>query len=227
LVTGTLLVLLAAREAGVKRVVYATSAGVYGQSSQPPRRESDPLCPHSLYAAAKVMGELYCETFSQVYQLETVRLRYGHVYGPRQAHEGPSAAIIPRLLLALLSRRNPVIYGDGLQPHDFIYVEDVVQGNLLAAQATRACGKVYNLGCGRQTTLLEVVGHLNELLGTCLPPVHEKPRLGDIGCDVADNTLAQAELGFCHYMDLKKGLQHCIDYYGGRQSNPDKPAAAG
>src|SRR5262249_13617856 len=145
---GTLNVLLAAREARVRRVIYAACASAYGDAPMP-RRESDPLQPVSPYAVAKVTGEHYCAAFSYVYGFETVRLRYFSVFGPRQRFGAPDSSVIPLFFEALLAGRRPVIYGDGMQTRDFTYVDDVVQANLLAAEAPRVSGRVYNIASGR------------------------------------------------------------------------------
>src|SRR5262249_484064 len=149
----------------------------------------------------------FCEAFSHVYGLETVRLRYFNVYGPRQAAGSPYAAVIPLILEALLEGRSPVIYGDGLQSRDFTYVGDVVQANLLAARAAPVPGKVYNVAFGRSTTLLQLVQYANQLLGTNISPLHAPPRPGDVHQSAADTSLSQAELGFCPYTDVRKGLE--------------------
>jgi UDP-glucose 4-epimerase len=222
--TGTLLLLLAAREAGVRRVIHAASASAYGDCGSAPRRETDPARPLSPDAVAKLAGELYCETFTQVFGLETVRLRYFSVYGPRQAGGGPYAAVVPLFLEALLDGRSPVIFGDGLQSRDFTYVGDVVQANLLAAQSARAAGKVYNVAFGRRTSLLELLYHASDLLGTHLAPIHAPPRPGDVRHSFADTALAQAELGFCPCTDLREGLRLCLPYYRARR---ERPAIAG
>jgi UDP-glucose 4-epimerase len=218
--SGTLLLLLAARDARARRVVYAASSSVYDDSEKLPRRETDPTRPLSPYAVAKLAGEQYCAAFTQVYGLQTVRLRYFNVYGPRQSPDGPHAAVIPLFLEALLGGRSPVIYGDGLQSRDFTFVGDVVQANLLAAGAPRAAGKVYNVAFGRRTTLLELLRQANELLGTDIPPVHAPPRLGDVRHSVADTALGQAELGFCPCTDLRRGLELCLPYYRDRCVGP-------
>jgi nucleoside-diphosphate-sugar epimerase len=215
--TGTLRLLLAARDARVRRVIYAASSSAYGNSDKLPKQEADPTRPLSPYAAAKLAGEQYCAAFTQVYGLETVRLRYFNVYGPRQSPDSPYAAVIPLFLQALLEGRSPVIYGDGLQSRDFTFVADVVQANLLAAGASRAAGKVYNVAFGRRTTLLELLRHANELLGTDIPPVHAPPRPGDVRHSLADTALGQAELGFCPYTDVRRGLELCLPHYRKRR----------
>jgi UDP-glucose 4-epimerase len=210
--TATLHLLQAAREAGVRRVIYAATSTAYGNSDRLPNRETDLPRPLSPYAVAKLAGEHYCETFTQLYGLETVRLRYFNVFGPRQSAQGPYAAVIPRTLEQMMEGRNPIIHGDGLQSRDFTYVDDVVQANLLAARAQRVAGKVYNIAYGQRTTLLELVNYANALLGTNLKPTHVPPRPGDIRHTLADTTRAQAELGYCASTDLKEGLNRCIKY---------------
>src|SRR5947208_2603828 len=177
---GTLNVLLAAREAGVRRVVYAASSSAYGNSARLPKSESDPAAPLSPYAAAKLAGENYCAAFSEVYGLETVRLRYFNVFGPRQTPDSPYAAVIPLFIQALTSGKQPTIHGDGGQSRDFTFVADVVQANLLAADAPGVSGRVFNVACGKQTSLLQLIGCLNELLGTKISPQHAAPRAGDV-----------------------------------------------
>jgi UDP-glucose 4-epimerase len=210
--TGTLQVLMAAHGAQVRRVIYAASSSAYGNASKMPIREIDPIQPTSPSAVAKLAGEHYCSSFSQVYGLETVRLRYFNVFGPRQVTDGPSAAVIPSFVGAMLSGRSPVIHGDGLQTRDFTFVDDVVQANLLAAEAPRATGKVFNIGSGRRTSLVELVQTMNQILGTNLRPVHDKPRPADFRHMQADISLAQAELGYCPCTDMKRDLERCLGY---------------
>ncbi len=208
--TGTLQILIAAQGAQVRRVIYAASSSAYGNPSKLPIRETDqtqPLFPH---AVAKLAGEHYCYSFSQVYGLVTVRLRYFNVFGPRQLPGGPHAAVIPLFLEAMSSGRSPVIHGDGLQSRDFTCVDDVVQANLLAAEAPRVSGKVFNIASGLRTNLLDLVENINENLGTSIRPVHNMPRPGDIRHSQADISLAQAELGFCPCTDMKRDLQRCL-----------------
>jgi len=210
--TATLQVLVAAHAAGVRRVIYAASASAYGNSDRLNQRETDRPHPLSPYAAAKLAGEFYCETLTQLWGLETVRLRYFNVFGPRQSGRGDYHAIIPRFLQSLLEGRSPVIYGDGLQSRDFTYVDDVVQANLLAAQAKRVAGKVYNIGFGHATTLLELLALANELLGTNIKPIHTPALPGDARHSQADISQAQADLGYCPFTDLKQGLKRYLAY---------------
>ncbi len=179
--TGTLNVLLAARDTGVRRVVYAASSSAYGNSDRLPKRETDPTAPLSPYAVAKLTGEHYCAAFSEVYGLETVRLRYFNVFGPRQSPDSPYAAVIPRFLQSMLLGRSPRVHGNGEQSRDFTFITDVVQANLLAAEAPGVSGKVYNIACGRRTSLLELIATMNRLLGTSLEPIHE-PTLRPATC---------------------------------------------
>jgi UDP-glucose 4-epimerase len=208
--TATLQVLAAAQTAGVRRVIYAASANAYGNSDRLPFRETDQPHPLSPYAAAKLAGELYCETLTRMWGLETVRLRYFSVFGPRQSPLGDYQAVIPRILESLLEGRSPVIFGDGLQSRDFTYVDDVVQANILAAQAKRVSGKVYNIGFGHSTTLLDLLALANELLGANIKPILTPAVLDGVRHSQADISRAQAELGFCPFIDLNQGLKRCI-----------------
>jgi UDP-glucose 4-epimerase len=212
-VDGTLNVLLAARDAGVRRVVYAASSSAYGNSARLPKSEADPAAPLSPYAVAKLAGEQYCAAFTEVYGLETVRLRYFNVFGPRQTPDSPYAAVIPLFLRALTEGRRPLLHGDGQQSRDFTFVDDVVQANLLAAEAPGVSGRVYNVACGRRTTLMELVGHLNALLGTAIDPDHGPPRAGDVRHSQADISRACAELGYRPTTDIVRGLGRCLDWW--------------
>lgn len=218
--TGTLNVLTAARAAGVRRVIYAASSSAYGNSERLPKRETDPTNPLSPYAVAKLAGEQYCAAFTKVYGLETVRLRYFNVFGPRQTPDSPYAAVIPKFLESLRAGRRPRLHGDGLQSRDFTFVENVVEANLLAAEAPSASGKVYNVACGEQTTLLQLVHDLNRLIGSDIRPVHEEPRPGDVRHSKADISAAQTDLGYRPKVDLAEGLRRTYEWFiGNTRSN--------
>jgi UDP-glucose 4-epimerase len=223
-VDGTLNVLLAARDAGVRRVVYAASSSAYGNSEVLPKSEHHPTLPLSPYAVAKLAGEQYCAAFSEVYRLETVRLRYFNVFGPRQSPSSPYAAVIPLFIQALSTGKRPTIHGDGSQSRDFTFVADVVQANLLAAEAPGVSGKVYNVACGKRTTLLELVQHLNALLGTNIEPTHTAPRPGDVKHSLADIHRASADLGYQPTTDIPTGLCHCVQWW--RQRGRQEKVAA-
>jgi UDP-glucose 4-epimerase len=215
-VTGTLNVLIAARDARVRRVVYAASSSAYGASERLPKRETDPTLPLSPYAVAKLAGEQYCAAFSNVYGLETVRLRYFNVFGPRQSPDSPYAAVIPRFLEAMMAGRRPHIHGDGQQSRDFSFIGDVIQANLRAAETPGVSGRVYNVACGRRTSLLDLVEKMNALLGTDIEPIHEAPRPGDVRHSQADIGRAQAELGYEPQWDVDRGLMRCWEWFQSR-----------
>jgi UDP-glucose 4-epimerase len=212
-VTGTLNVLEAARRHDVRRVVYAASSSAYGASSAVVKKESDLPAPISPYGAAKLCGELYCAAYTQVYGLETVRLRYFNVFGPRQDPNSPYSAVIPLFVTAMLDGRQPVIYGDGRQSRDFTYVANVVQANLRAAEAPGAAGNVYNVAMGGSTTLLALVDQLNALLGTSIEPAHAAPRPGDVRESRADISWAVRDLGYEPTIGFNEGLERSIEYY--------------
>jgi UDP-glucose 4-epimerase len=204
--TGTLSLLLAARGAGVRRVVYASSSSVYGDSPTLPKREEMPTQPKSPYAISKLAGEQYCQVFAAALGLETVSLRYFNIFGPRQDPASPYAAVIPKFLAAMRRGERPVIFGDGKQSRDFTYVENAVQANLLAAEASRASGEAINVACGARITLLELVDHLNRLLGTHLTASFAPPRAGDVLHSQADLARAATLLGYRPTVDFTEGL---------------------
>jgi UDP-glucose 4-epimerase len=209
--TGTLTVLDAARLAGVRRVVYAASSSAYGDQPGDLRRESDALMPMSPYAAAKLAGEHYCQCCYAVYALETVRLRFFNVFGPRQDAKSPYSGVISLFSAAMAKGQAPTVYGDGLQTRDFVYVANVVQALLNASQAPQAVGKVYNIGNSRSVTILELVEHLNRLLGTKLKAVHVPPRAGDVRHSLADISLARRDLGYEPTVSFPDGLARTLN----------------
>ena len=214
-VTGTLMMLDQARRAGVRRLVYAASSSAYGDQPTSSKRETDLPLPISPYGAAKLAGELYCQAFTATYGFETVCIRYFNVFGPRQDPASPYSAVIPLFITALLSGKPPTVYGDGGQSRDFTYVQNVVHGNLLAADAPHAAGRVINVANGRSTSLLELLAALNKYLGTSIQPIHAPPRVGDVRESLADITLARSVLGYEPQVDFDEGLRRSIDYYRG------------
>jgi len=211
--TGTVTLLDAARRAGVRRVVYASSSAIYGDRPSSPKREADLPAPISPYGAAKLAAEYYCGAFSATFSLETVALRYFNVFGPRQDPKNPYAAVIPLFITAILSGQAPVVFGDGLQSRDFTYVSDVVQANLLAADAPAAAGRAMNVATGRSISLLDLLAGLNEVLTSRVEPAFAPPRPGDIRHSVADISLARTILGYQPKVALIDGLRRSIDYY--------------
>ncbi len=212
-VTGTVTLLDAARRAKVRRVVYAGSSSAYGDRATSSKRESDLPNPMSPYAAAKLAAEYYCQAFAKSFGIETVTLRYFNVFGPRQDPNSPYSAVIPLFVTALLAGKPPVIYGDGLQSRDFTYVANVVQGNLLAADAANVSGCVMNVAGGRSTTLLDLLRLLNEYLGTNVQPKFATARTGDVRESLADISEARRLLGYEPSVSFEDGLKKTVAYY--------------
>lgn len=211
---GTLQIFEAARKLNVRRVVYASSSSVYGDSESLPKREGSEGQALSPYALSKKIDEEYGRLFLHLYGLETIGLRYFNVYGPRQDPNGPYAAVIPRFISALLSSQQPVIYGNGRQSRDFTYVGDVVEANLKAMTApSDACGHAYNIGRGDRTTVADLLATIQQLLGTNIPPRFEDPRPGDVKHSSADCSSARKMLGFSAGSDLSTGLRRSMDWY--------------
>ncbi|QBD83538.1 SDR family oxidoreductase [Ktedonosporobacter rubrisoli] len=209
-INGTQNVLLAARDAGVRRVVYASSSSVYGNTPTLPKHEEMPTAPMSPYAVQKLTGELLCGVFTRIYGLETVALRYFNVFGPRQDPASEYAAVIPRFITALLEKRRPIVFGDGEQTRDFTYVENVVQANLLAATAPAASGAAMNVGCGDQISLNSVLQIAGDLLGVRVDAEYREPRAGDVRDSLADISKAQRLLGYKPTVDFREGLARTI-----------------
>jgi len=212
--TGILHTLTAARESGCRRVILATTRRVYGPAGRRPMRENDAASPASLESVMELTGEQHCLAFTRRYGLETVRLRYFEVFGPRHSPWAPCSTLVFRVLKAMLAGQRPVILGNGHEPHDVIHVEDVVHANLLAARAPRVSGKVYNVARGRPTTPREVVATINAILGTRIRPLF---RAGvcpeELAGQVASVAHTETELGFCPSVDLERGLRRCIEHY--------------
>ena len=218
-VTGTLNVLLAARDQGARRVVLASSSAVYGPTaSGSPTREDHPTVPISPYAAAKLALEGYARSFYLAHGLETVALRYFNVFGPHQDPNSQYAAAIPNIVTAMLRGQPPVIFGDGEQSRDFVYVANIVHANLLAMRSRDAPGNAYNVACGQRITLNRLVRELCRLLATDIRPAYAAPRPGDIKHSSASIARAQTELGYTPAVSLTDGLKHTIEHF--RHSEP-------
>lgn len=213
--TGTLNVLFQAHRAGVKRVVYAGSSSCYGDTPVSAKRETDPLFPMSPYAVAKLAGEHYCQSFHHAFGLETVCLRYFNVFGPRQDPHSQYSAVIPLFITRILNQQRPVIFGDGHQSRDFTFVGNVVDANLLAltGPAAQVSGKSFNIADGRATSLLQLLNHLQQLLGMKIEPDFQPARVGDIRDSLADISRATRELSFTPRTSLGDGLKQSIEYY--------------
>ncbi|MSR83324.1 MAG: SDR family oxidoreductase [Candidatus Latescibacteria bacterium] len=211
-VVGTLRLLEAARQAGVRRLVFAASAAAYGNNPESPKREGMRPEPASPYGLSKVAGEYYCRIYSEIFGLETVCLRYFNVFGPRQDPASPYSGVISLFVKRLLLGQPPIIQGDGEQSRDFVYVEDVVQANLRASQVDQARGEVYNIGCGCSTTIKELAGLLNQLLGTGLEPEFAPARPGDVRRSLADISRACAGLGYAPAFTLTEGLARTLEW---------------
>jgi len=213
-INGTFELLLAARDAGVRRVIYAASSSAYGNQLESPKIESmrpDPLSP---YAAAKLMGEYYCQVFTRSYGLETVSLRYFNVFGPRQDPGSQYSGVVSRFISALCSDETPVIYGDGEQSRDFTYIDNVVSANLKAATSAQGIGKVLNVAIGERITLNQLLTELKDLLDKSdVQAEYREARVGDVRHSLADTTLARTLLGYEPTIELREGLKRTIDWW--------------
>jgi UDP-N-acetylglucosamine/UDP-N-acetyl-alpha-D-glucosaminouronate 4-epimerase len=225
-VVGTLKVLHAAREQGVKRVIIASSSSVYGETPGLPKREDMACAPISPYAVSKYAGELYAQSYARLLGLETVCLRYFNVFGPRQHPTSQYAAVIPKFIRAMLQGEQPVIFGDGRASRDFTFVDNVVSANLLACQAPAAkvSGHVFNVATGKSVTLNQLYMLLQELTGYRGAPSYAPPRGGDIRDSLADNARARQAMGYETLVDCKEGLQRTVEWY--RQEFASSASAA-
>jgi nucleoside-diphosphate-sugar epimerase len=212
-VDGTFNVLMAAREAGARRVVYAASSSAYGDTETLPKHEETPPKPLSPYAAAKLFGEYYCRVFTQVYNLETVSLRYFNVFGPRQDPSSPYSGVISKFITTLLHGETPVIYGDGGQSRDFTYIDNVVDANLRAAESAQAIGRVINIGTGVQITLNALLDGLQKIIGSDIPARYEETRAGDIRHSLADISRARELIGYLPLVKFADGLKRTVEWY--------------
>jgi len=212
-VRGTLNVLLAARECGVKRVVYASSSSVYGERKDLPEKENDLPNPVSIYAASKLNGEYYCNVFNHLYGLETVVLRYFNVFGPRQSLENKYAVVIPKFIVCFLKGENPPIYGDGYQSRDFTYIKNVVKANILSVLKPEAKGQVFNIANGKAHTVLEIYEFIKNYFGRDLEPKFEPPRPGDVRHTLGDISRAREILGYVPEVDFQQGMLLTIKWF--------------
>jgi nucleoside-diphosphate-sugar epimerase len=210
-VTGTLNMLVAARDAKARRFVFSSSAAVYGDAEVVPTDENQPLAPQSPYASNKATGEFYCANFRTLYGLETVILRYFNVFGPRQSATSGYAAVVPLFVDAVRKGKTPVIYGDGGQTRDFVYVENVAEANLCAALAENAPGRVFNVAGGQAISLLDLLNTLEEITGDRIRPSFQPARPGEVRHSRADITRARTELGYAPSQSLREGLQNTLE----------------
>jgi nucleoside-diphosphate-sugar epimerase len=212
-VNATFNLLLAARDAKVKRFVYAASSSAYGDTPVLPKVETMVVNPLSPYAAAKLMGEYYCSVFYKVFGLETISLRYFNVFGPHQDPASQYAAAIPAFVTSILKDISPTVYGDGNQSRDFTYVDNVVEANLLAARAKQTKGDVVNIACGEAISVNDIIKMINEIVGKNVKPKYSPSRKGDVKHSLADITAAKKLLGFKPVMPFKEGLKKAIEWY--------------
>lgn len=210
-VTGTLNVLIAARDCGVKKVIFASSSSAYGDTPELPKREDMNPNPLSPYAVTKLVGEYYCNVFNEVYDLKTAALRYFNVYGPKQDPYSDYAAVIPKFIKRIHEEKPPIIYGDGTQTRDFTSVDDVVSANILAAESD-AKG-VYNVATGKRITINELANVIMAIMGRDLDPIHEKPREGDVLHSLGDITKAKKDFGYAPGDKLESNLRETVKWF--------------
>ncbi|MCB5234357.1 MAG: SDR family oxidoreductase [Candidatus Cloacimonetes bacterium] len=212
-ILGTLNILEAAKEFGVKRVVCASSSSIYGNSETLPKVETMPVNPLSPYALTKYAQERYCQIFTEIYGLETVSLRYFNVFGPNQDPTSQYSAVIPKFIRLIMAEKEPIIYGDGTQSRDFTFVENNVWANIQACVAPNAAGKVINIACGERYTLIELVEKINAILGKNVEPKFEPDRAGDVKHSLAGIEKAKDLLGYEVRVDFEEGLRRTINYF--------------
>ncbi len=212
-VDATFNLLMAARDARIKRFVYAASSSAYGESLTLPKVETMQTAPLSPYAAAKLVGEYYCKVFYAVYGLETISLRYFNIFGPHQDPTSQYAAAIPAFVTLILKDTPPTVYGDGQQSRDFTHVDNVVAANLLAAQAEATHGEVLNIACGEQITINAVIEHINRCVGKRVKPLYVPDRPGDVKHSMADISLAEKVIGYKPVVQFAEGLEKAIEWY--------------
>jgi nucleoside-diphosphate-sugar epimerase len=210
-ILGTLNILEAAKEFGVKRVIYASSSSIYGDNEILPKTEDMPINPLSPYALSKYTGERYCRIFTRIYGLETVCLRYFNVFGPNQDPTSQYSAVIPKFIRLMAEGKRPIIYGDGNQSRDFTFVSNIVAANFLACTAEGIGGELFNIACGQRYTLLHLVDTLNHILGSKIEPMFENERPGDVKHSLADISRAEETLGFHVAIHFEQGLNELVN----------------
>jgi nucleoside-diphosphate-sugar epimerase len=227
-VVGTLSVLQAARDTGVRRVIYASSSSIYGDTATLPKRESMPSNPISPYAVSKYAGELYAKSFHRLLGLETVCIRYFNVFGPRQHPTSQYAAVIPKFIRQMLSGEQPTIFGDGQQSRDFTFIENVISANVLACQAPaeKVCGRFFNIAAGKNFNLNEVYSWLQELTGYSQSPQYAPARSGDVQDSLADTTSAQEAMGYRTLVEFKEGLRRTVAWYQRKSARQSESSAS-
>ena len=212
-INGTLNILTAAKEAKVKRVVFASSSSIYGETDRLPEKEDFYPLLISPYALTKLAGEYYCRVFSQIYGLETVSLRYFNVFGPRQSLESEYAVVIPKFITCMLKDKNPPVHGDGKQTRDFTYIENVVQANIKAATTPGIKSEIFNIAWGKAYSVLDIVKYINRILKKNIKPRFTPPRSGDVKHTMADITKAKKFIRFTPEIGFEEGLRRTIDYF--------------
>jgi nucleoside-diphosphate-sugar epimerase len=212
-VGGTLNVLLAAHRAKVKRVVFASSSSIYGETETFPEKEEHLALPVSPYAASKISGEHYCHVFSKAYGLETVSLRYFNVFGPRQSLESQYAVVVPKFIISILNDESPPVHGDGKQSRDFTYIDNVVEANILASVTPEISGQVFNIACGKDYTVLDLVKYLNKIMGKNLRPKFTPLRPGDVPRTLADVSKARKLLKLDIKVNFQQGLKKSVVWF--------------
>jgi len=210
---GTLNILFAAREETVKRVIYASSSSIYGDTPTLPKLEEMPANPLSPYALQKYIGEQYCRLFYQLYGLETVSLRYFNIFGPKQDPASVYSAVIPRFIDALLKGHPPLIFGDGEQSRDFTYIDNVVRANLLAMSAEHLQGEAINIACGKRVSLNQLLNILKEIVGSKVSPTHEEARKGDVKHSLADINKGKRLLNYDPQVGIEMGLKKTVEFF--------------
>jgi len=226
-VVGTLNILLASRDSGVRRVVFASSSSIYGADRTLPKQEDRAPIPISPYAVAKLASEGYCRSFSEVYGLETVALRYFNVFGPQQDPLSQYAAVIPRFITALLEDKAPVVFGDGEQSRDFTYIDNVIDANLRAADAEGVSGQTFNVACGERISLNQLLDEIRAIVGSEVEASYLDPRQGDVKHSLADISRAREQLGYEPFVDFNQGLLRTVEALrAGAELDAPRPIAS-